>query len=204
MSQSKQRQGLIFILAAILTGGTLIAGIVIYMGVKNFDTSVTPKASPIETPIEASSDVPFTQEDLSIPPVETSVSNTQKKSEENVSKKVTPIPLENKPKITSILIQENEPGKNLGGVNWQGRDLRKINLRSANMGGANLVNANLNGVNLNQTNLSGSNLTKANLKNANLSDADLRGANLSNADLTGANLNGTLLDGANLNGTIMP
>jgi len=202
MSQSNQRQGLIFTLAAILTGGTLIAGIAVYMGLKNFDTSVTPRANPIETPIEQLSDIPSTGEDLSIPPVETSVSK-QQQSKEKVS---LPAPQQKgiSTKITAVTIQENEPAKNLGGVNWQGRDLRKLNLRGADMGGANLANANLSSVNLNQTNLSGSNLVKANLKNANLKGADLRGANLSNADLTGANLNGTLLDGANLNGAIMP
>jgi hypothetical protein len=213
MSQSNQRQGLIFTLAAILTGGTLIAGIAVYMGLKNFDTSVTPRANPIETPIEQLSDIPSTGEDLSIPPVETSVSKQQQSKEKvslpapqqkDISTQITPNPIENKPKITGVTIQENEPAKNLGGVNWKGRDLRKLNLRGADMGGANLANANLSSVNLNQTNLSGSNLVKANLKNANLKGADLRGANLSNADLTGANLNGTLLDGANLNGAIMP
>lgn len=97
--------------------------------------------------------------------------------------------------------RQNEPGKNLGGVNWQGRDLHTMNLRNANLGGANLAKANLSGVDLSSANLSGANLDKANLSNANLSSSDLRGANLQDANLNQANLNGTLLDGANLSGT---
>ena len=112
-------------------------------------------------------------------------------------------PLSQVPIETSVP-QQNEPGKNLGGVNWQGRNLHLMNLRNANLGGANLKNADLSGADLSQANLSGANLDKANLSNANLSSTDLRGANLNDANLEGANLNGTLLDGANLSGITMP
>jgi uncharacterized protein YjbI with pentapeptide repeats len=123
-----------------------------------------------------------------------------------------------------VAIQEQqEPGKNLGGVNWKGKDLRGMKLRNANLGGANLANtdlsgvnlsgailsganlknANLSGVNLSNANLGGANLKNANISNANLTSADFRGANLDDANLEGAILKSTLLEGANLNGAIM-
>ena len=123
-----------------------------------------------------------------------------------------------------VAIQEQqEPGKNLGGVNWKGKDLRGMKLRNANLGGANLANtdlsgvnlsgailsganlenANLSDVNLSNANLGGANLKNANISNANLSSADFRGANLDDANLEGAILKSTLLEGANLNGAIM-
>ncbi|BAY42733.1 pentapeptide repeat protein [Scytonema sp. HK-05] len=120
--------------------------------------------------------------------------------------------------------EQQEPGKNLGGVNWKGKDLRGMKLRNANLGGANLANtdlsgvnlsgailsganlenANLSDVNLSNANLGGANLKNANISNANLSSADFRGANLDDANLEGAILKSTHLEGANLNGAIMP
>lgn len=119
--------------------------------------------------------------------------------------------------------EQQEPGKNLGGVNWKGKDLRGMKLRNANLGGANLANtdlsgvnlsgailsganlknANLSGVNLSNANLGGANLKNANISNANLTSADFRGANLDDANLEGAILKSTLLEGANLNGAMM-
>ena len=119
--------------------------------------------------------------------------------------------------------EQQEPGKNLGGVNWKGKDLRGMKLRNANLGGANLANtdlsgvnlsgailsganlenANLSDVNLSNANLGGANLKNANISNANLTSADFRGANLDDANLEGAILKSTLLEGANLNGAIM-
>lgn len=108
------------------------------------------------------------------------------------------------PVATFKRCQTNQPGKNLGGTNFQGADLRGITLCNANLGGANLGNTNLSGVDLSGANLSGANLANANLSGADLSGADLRGANLGNANLSRANLDGTVLTGANLGGATMP
>ncbi len=174
MYQHKGRPGLLFTLATVMTGASLLAGVGIYVVLKSAETPVASTDTPSVAP-------------LSQVPIETSVPHTQPTPQD------APLPKG----------LQNEPGKNLGGVNWQGRNLRLMNLRNANLGGANLKNADLSGMDLSQANLSGANLDKANLSNANLSSTDLRGANLSEANLDGANLNGTLLDGANLRGTSM-
>ena len=180
MHQKKQRQSLILILAAVMTGVTLLAGVGIYLALRAVDSStITPRQNSVASQ----------EAETSIPPVETSPLQPE-----------TPVTVA--PQTTTS--DKSEPGKNLGGVNWKGRDLRTMNLRNAKLGGANLEAANLSGVDLTAANLSGAKLGKTNLKNANLTNADLRGANLGNANLSGAKLNGTLLDGANLNGATMP
>ncbi len=90
MYEHKRRSGLLFTLAIVITGATLLAGVGIYVALKSAET---PPAS-TDTPIAPRSQVP----------IETSVP------------------------------QQNEPGKNLGGVNWQGRNLHLMNLRNANLG----------------------------------------------------------------------
>jgi len=196
MYQSK-RQELLFTLSAVLTGATLLAGVGIYIALTNVQT---PVAAPNQQVPEQTASVP----DITEVPVDTLVA-----SPEN-----TPV----------VPIQEQqEPGKNLGGVNWKGKDLRGMKLRNANLGGANLANtdlsgvnlsgailsganlknANLSRVNLSNANLGGANLKNANISNANLTSADFRGANLDDANLEGAILKSTLLEGANLNGAIM-
>ncbi|MBW4499382.1 MAG: pentapeptide repeat-containing protein [Scytonema hyalinum WJT4-NPBG1] len=191
MYQSK-RQELLFTLSAVLTGATLLAGVGIYIALKNVQT---PVAAPNQT---------VTAPDITEVPVDTLVASPED----------TPV----------VPIQEQqEPGKNLGGVNWKGKDLRGMKLRNANLGGANLANtdlsgvnlsgailsganlknANLSRVNLSNANLGGANLKNANISNANLTSADFRGANLDDANLEGAILKSTLLEGANLNGAIM-
>ncbi len=194
-----KRQGLLFTLSAILTGATLLAGVGIYMVLKSVET-------PVATPNQQVPDQTAIAPDVTEVPVDTLVSSPED----------TP----------AVPIQEhqNEPGKNLGGVNWKGKDLRGMKLRNANLGGAHLENtdlsgvdlsgailsgahlenANLSGVNLSNANLSGAHLENANLSNANLSSADLRGANLDDANLERAILKSTLLEGANLNDAIMP
>lgn len=196
MYQSK-RQSLLFTLSAVLTGATLLAGVGIYMALKSVET---PVAAPNQQVAEQTASVP----DIKEVPVDTLVTS---------------------PEDTAVVpIQEQqEPGKNLGGVHWNGKDLRRMKLRNANLGGANLANtdlsgvnlsgailsganlknANLSGVNLSNANLGGANLNNANISNANLTSADFRGANLDNANLEGAILKSTLLEGANLNGAIM-
>lgn len=182
MHQQKHRQRLLLTLAAILTGGTLLTGVGIYMALKS-----------VEKPL-SSSDTSISQPDISQAPVETMAPSSVENSTDGVNTtEITPVP---QPK--------NKPGKNLGGVNWEGKILRKMNLSKVNLGGANLKKADLSGVDLSGANLSGANLSNANLRNANLSNADLRGANLQEANLQEANLNGALLDGANLTGTVMP
>jgi uncharacterized protein YjbI with pentapeptide repeats len=182
--QSNQRQGLLFTLAAVMTGATLLAGVGIYMALKTADKP-NPSLAQQQT----------TEETSTIAPVETSLPPVQ-------DTPATP------PQTTSVAqqpsSQPNEVGKNLGGVNFAGKDLRRMKLQNAHLGGANLRSANLSGVNLSGANFGGANLAKANLKNANLKNADLRGANLADANLKGANLNGASLDGANLNGAILP
>ncbi|KAB8320468.1 pentapeptide repeat-containing protein [Tolypothrix campylonemoides VB511288] len=195
MYQSK-RQELLFTLSAVLTGATLLAGVGIYTALKNVET---PAAAPNQQ-VPQTASVP----DITEVPVDTLVASPED----------TPI----------VPIQEQqEPGKNLGGVNWKGKDLRGMKLRNANLGGANLANtdlsgvnlsgailsganlnnANLSGVNLSNASLGGANLKNANISNANLTSADFRGANLGDANLEGAILKSTLLEGANLNGAIM-
>lgn len=194
----QQRQNLLFTLSAVLTVATLLAGVGIYMALKNVET-------PIAAPNQQVPNQTVTAPDITEVPVDTLVSSPED----------TPV----------VPIQEQqEPGKNLGGVNWKGKDLRGMKLRNANLGGANLENtdlsgvnlsgailsganlknANLSGVNLSSANLGGANLDNANLSNANLSRADFRGANLDDANLEGAILKSTLLEGANLNRAIMP
>ncbi|WP_156818274.1 pentapeptide repeat-containing protein [Mastigocladopsis repens] len=190
----QQRQGLLFTLSAVLTGATLLAGVGVYIALKSGETPV------------AAPDTSVTRSDMTQAPVDTLV------------------PLLADTPVVPIQKQQNELGKNLGGVNWKGKDLRTLKLRHANLGGANLANtdlsgvdlsgailsganlanAKLTGVNLSNANLSGANLDNTKLDNANLSGADFRGANLDDANLEGAILKSTILEGANLSGAIMP
>jgi Pentapeptide repeats (8 copies) len=194
--QPQQRQGLLFILAAVLTGTTLLLGVGVYTLLKTVDSAKSPQEKQVRQN-DISSEAPV---ETLPPPISTELPPQQTATEPltQPDSPVAAIPR------TLSRTQKYQPEKNLGGVNWRGRDLRGVNLQNVDLGGANLETANLNGVNLSGAKLGGANLAKANLRNANLSGADLRGANLGNANLGGANLNGTLLDGANLNGTIMP
>jgi Pentapeptide repeats (8 copies) len=195
--QPQQRQGLLFVLAAVLTGTTLLLGVGVYTLLKTVDSPTVDNA-------KASQQKQATQNDISseapvetlAPPVSTELSPEQTATE--------PLTQQDSQVAAKPRTQKYQPEKNLGGVNWRARDLRGMSLRNVDLGGANLETANLSGVDLSGAKLGGANLGKANLRNANLSGADLRGANLGNANLTGANLNRTLLDGANLNGTKMP
>ncbi|MFH7029177.1 MAG: pentapeptide repeat-containing protein [Heteroscytonema crispum UTEX LB 1556] len=181
--QSNQRKGLLFTLAAVLTGATLLAGVGIYMALKTADK---PNPSVAQQ---------TTEETSTIAPVETSLGPIQN----------TPAaPQQQTPLAQKASSQPNQVGKNLGGRNFAGQDLRRMNLRNTHLGGANLSQADLSGVDLSGANLGGANLAKANLRKANLRNADLRGANLGNANLKGANLDGAFLDGANLNGATLP
>ncbi|MEA5571474.1 pentapeptide repeat-containing protein [Calothrix sp. UHCC 0171] len=185
MSQQNQRQNLIFILAAILTGAVIVAGTLIYILLKTTET-------PSNLSSLTSSDTSVSTPDVAEAPVETS-------PPENI---IT-IPADTKLQQPTSQPKANL-GKNLGGVNLQNKDLRRMNLRQAQMGGANLAKSNLSGVDLSGANMGGANLSQANLTNANLSGADLRGANLSGANLKGANLDDAYTDGANFNGAILP
>jgi uncharacterized protein YjbI with pentapeptide repeats len=191
MSQQNQRKGLIFTLAAVLTGGVLVAGTMIYTLLK---ATETPSNTASTTSLDTSIPIP----NLSEAPVETSPSATSEPTENT-----SPVLAQQKQQsIPSPKTNLNK--KNLGGVNLANKDLRRMNLHKAQMGGANLANSNLSGVDLSGANLGGANLSKANLTNANLSNTDLRGANLSSANLKGANLDDAYTDGANLNGAILP
>lgn len=190
-----QRQKLLFTLTAVLTGATLVVGVLIYAALKSFDTTTpTQQASVVQN--DTTSEAPI---ETSASPIEETQILPQETIVEPSTQAQNPTPIKQIPQS-----QKFQPQKNLGGTNWRGRDLRKMNLRNVDLGGANLETANLSGVDLSGARLGGANLAKANLRGANLSKADLRGANLGDANLTGANLSGTLLDGANLNGTIMP
>jgi uncharacterized protein YjbI with pentapeptide repeats len=216
MYQNHQRQGLLLTLSAVLTGVALMTGVGIYVALKSVESPVlTSEASPPNKSVALP--------DMTQIPVDTTAhtSNIPTNDPSYISQD---LPQEQIPVAQAVSKQQNEPRKNLGGVNWSGRNLRGMKLRNANLGGANLENSDFNGVdlsgatlnganlanadlshvNLSSANLSGANLDNANLSNANLYSADLRGANLDNANLNGANLKGTLLDGANLSGTTMP
>ncbi len=195
--QPQQRQGLLFILATVLTGTTLLLGVGVYTLLKTVDNATLDKGKlpqqkqVIQNDIESVAPV-----ETLPPPISTELSQEQTATE--------PLTQADSPIAAKPRTPKYQPEKNLGGVNWRARDLRGMSLRNVDLGGANLETANLSGVDLSGAKLGGANLAKANLKNANLSGADLRGANLGNANLAGANLNRTLLDGANLNGTKMP
>ncbi|MBW4509418.1 MAG: pentapeptide repeat-containing protein [Scytonematopsis contorta HA4267-MV1] len=195
--QPQQRQGLLFVLAAVLTGTTLLLGVGVYTLLKTVDSTTVDNA---KTPQQKQ----VTQNDISSEaPVETLAppTSTELSPQQTATESLTQ---QDSQVVAKPRTQKYQPEKNLGGVNWRARDLRGMSLRNVDLGGANLETANLSGVDLSGAKLGGANLAKANLRNANLSGADLRGANLGNANLTGANLNRTLLDGANLNGTKMP
>ncbi|WP_243147272.1 pentapeptide repeat-containing protein [Scytonema sp. UIC 10036] len=209
MYPTKQRQRLLFTLSSVMTGAILLAG----MGVYTALNGLQPRMGTVDN---SSQDTLVVEADTSQLPIDTSISST--------GTDISVPELEASRAAPPVTKQQNEPGKNLGGVNWQGKNLQGMKLQNAHLGGANLQNAdltnvdlsgailaganlansNLSGVNLSNANLSGANLDNANLTNANLSSADLRGANLDDANLEGARLNGTLLDGANLSGATLP
>ncbi|NJL63823.1 MAG: pentapeptide repeat-containing protein [Methylacidiphilales bacterium] len=190
MSQQNQRKGLIFTLAAVLTGAVLVAGTMVYILLK---TTETPPNLASSTSSDTASSISTINPNLSEAPVETLPTATN-----------TPVPKAQLKEPSTSPPKTNLSNKNLGGVNLANKDLRNMNLQKAQMGGSNLANSNLSGVDLSGANLGGANLSKANLTNANLSNTDLRGANLSSANLKGANLDDAYTDGANLNGAIMP
>jgi uncharacterized protein YjbI with pentapeptide repeats len=90
-------------------------------------------------------------------------------------------------KVWEIVNQEN-----------QGRNLAGVDLSGAYMPGANLVKANLS-----RANLSGADLTGVDFRGANLSEAYLERINLEGANLSGANLRRAVLIGANLSKTTL-
>lgn len=207
----QKRQGLILTLTALLTGLTLVGGVVVYFVLRI--TEVPPITSVETQPRRDSQDTSLANSDIAEPPVDTSVpvetassplqplegnldspQNSDEKNQ-NINQGT------NRNKISNI---SNINNKNFGGVNWQKRDLRGKNLREAQLGGANLANANLNGVDLSRANLGGANLRGANLRGANLEGTDLRGANLDGADLRGTNLDAAFVDGANLQNAKLP
>ncbi len=190
MEGHKQRQFLIFILAAITTGATLLTGIVIYLVLKSVETSDNSSVGLPDRSIKTIN--------TSKAPIEKSVKLTNKSiplTENPVLQEITPI---------NSTTELKEVKKNFGGVNWEGKNLQGMNLQNVNFGGANLAHTNLSGVDLRNSNLSGANLSNANLSNAKLINVDLRGSNMSNTNLRGADLNGARLEGANFTGAIMP
>ncbi|RUT09945.1 hypothetical protein DSM106972_004400 [Dulcicalothrix desertica PCC 7102] len=191
MHKQNQRQGLLIILTAVLTGAVLVTGAGIYLLLKSVEKPVSTEPSNLETRVSSNS-VP--NSNVSEAPVDTSIP-------------VAPSPAEKPTTATQPLqarstIVTSNTRKNYGGANFQGEDLRGKSFRQAQMGGANLANSNLSGVDLSGANMGGANLARANLTNANLNNTDLRGANLSGANLRGANLDGAKTDGANLNGAL--
>jgi uncharacterized protein YjbI with pentapeptide repeats len=194
MHKQNQRQGLLIILTAVLTGAVLIAGAGIYILLKSVEKPVSTESSNLDKALSDAVPVP----DASEAPVDTSIPLLQTPEPE----KSTSVTQQFQPK--KITSSNKNIRKNYGGANFRGEDLRRKNFRLAQMGGANLANTNLSGVDLSGANMGGANLAQANLTNANLSNADLRGANLSGANLKGANLDGANTDGANLNGAILP
>jgi uncharacterized protein YjbI with pentapeptide repeats len=189
MHKQNQRQGLLIILTAVLTGAVLVTGVGIYLLLKSVDKPST--TSNLEN--NTSSNNIVSVPDASEAPVDTSAPVPQ------VVEKPVTVKQSSQP---SISVVTSSTRKNYGGANFQGEDLRGKSFRQAQMGGVNLANSNLSGVDLSGANMGGANLAGANLTKANLSNTDLRGANLSNANLKGANLNGAKTDGANLNGAM--
>ncbi|GJD20536.1 hypothetical protein RIVM261_054920 [Rivularia sp. IAM M-261] len=189
MHKQNQRQGLLIILTAVLTGAVLVAGAGIYLLLKSVEKPVSTEPPNLEETRVSSNSVP--DSNVSEAPVDTSIP-------------VAPSPAEKptQPLQARSTIVTSNTRKNYGGANFQGEDLRGKSFRQAQMGGANLANSNLSGVDLSGANMGGANLARANLTKANLSNADLRGANLSGANLRGANLDGAKTDGANLNGAL--
>lgn len=204
----QKRQGLILTLTALLTGLTLVGGVLIYFVLRN--TEAPPMISTETQPQGNSRDSSLSNPDIAEAPVDTSVpiettSSELQPIEENQNSQQDSV---EKSKNIDTNVNRNNinniNNKNFGGVNWQKRDLRSKNLREAQLGGANLANTNLNGVDLSRANLGGANLRGANLRGANLEGTDLRGANLDGADLRGTNLDAAFVDGANLQNAKLP
>ncbi|MDJ0617105.1 MAG: pentapeptide repeat-containing protein [Calothrix sp. MO_192.B10] len=166
MSKQNQRQLLLFSLASVLTGATMLVGVGIYLALRAVDTSSTKEYS-------------------STPPVETSAPSLT-----TPNTPIVPIQVKPSPKNLGGV---DWRGKDLRRMDLQNANLGGANLEKANLSGVNLRGANLSGANLNHANLSNADLRGADLRGANLSHTQLQGANFHEALLDGANFTGAIM-----------
>ncbi|MFL9466952.1 hypothetical protein [Scytonema millei] len=118
MYPTKQRQRLLFTLSSVMTGAILLTGMGVYTTLKSLQQRVAAvdNSSQDKVVVEApTSQLPI---DTSIPPIGIDVSVPE--SEE---------PLAAPPAVK----QQNELGKNLGGLNWQGKNLQGMKLHKAHL-----------------------------------------------------------------------